>query len=218
MIARAAAGPTQGRGGPHGAARHVVAALAMGSVLGVVAEETPRYIVLAKHASFEVRRYQAWAEVVTSCSGVVGDGGDGSFGRLAKFIGVFGKPQNAEGAKIAMTAPVLTWSDEPTSSAAAKMSFVLPSAVHAAGPPRPTDPSVAVREVPEKTVAAVRFSGFATRADVDAREKELREAVEKQADFTPTSAAPLLARYNPPWTPGFLRTNELLLPVEPAKK
>ena len=82
-------------------------------MLGVVREEMPRHMVVHKAATYEVRRYSP--SVIAECSyGDRGWGGgnDGSpFGALARYIGVFGTPQNnagkAGGEKIAMTAPVL---------------------------------------------------------------------------------------------------------------
>ena len=51
---------------------------------------------------------RSYAVVTDMGRGVTGNGGDGSFGRLARFIGVFGTPENGKAKPIAMTAPVVT--------------------------------------------------------------------------------------------------------------
>ena len=99
----------------------------MGMVFGKIVVETPKYTVSKSGDSYEVRQYPpaVSAEVTYDPSEFKGDR-DGGFQVLAKYIGVFGKPENhkismtapvvtTEGEKIAMTSPVITKEGEKIS-------------------------------------------------------------------------------------------------------
>lgn len=84
--------------------------LAMGKLmLGKIIVETPKHEVLRTGAGYEIRKYPpcVLAEVTYDPKEMKGDR-DGGFQVLAKYIGVFGKPQNTKPEKIAMTAPVIS--------------------------------------------------------------------------------------------------------------
>jgi hypothetical protein len=108
-----------------------------------------------------------------------------------------------------MTAPVLQTSE----GSAHEVSFVMPAGSTREQMPDPVDPSVAMLEVGEEFAAASRFSGRWTESSCDKHARELRERV-VEAGMRP-SGPPRFARYDPPWTPWFLRRNEVVLPVEP---
>jgi hypothetical protein len=113
--------------------------------------------------------------------------------------------------KIAMTAPVMT--EKESSSDAVKMSFVMPSKyTSVADLPLPDDPAVQLIQVPEQTFAVLTFSGGSI--DVETKSAELLDLIKDDSDVQVVKdAKPTLARYNPPWTLPFLRTNEIFLPV-----
>lgn len=96
----------------------------IGMVFGKIVVETPKYTVAKSGDGYEVREYPpaVSAEVTYDPSEFKGDK-DGGFQVLAKYIGVFGKPENqkiaatspvitTEGEKIAMTSPVITKEEE----------------------------------------------------------------------------------------------------------
>ena len=56
-------------------------------------------------------------------------------------------------------------------------------------------------------MAVIRFKGYAGREDVNDVKVRLLEGLQK-AGIT-ARGQPVLMRYNPPWTPGFLRRNEV---------
>jgi hypothetical protein len=161
------------------------------------------------------------------------------FRRLAKYIGVFTTPMNkaretADGDSlqpspeaVAMTAPVLTSQSEPspeaiamtapvvtstasTGKATRSMAFLLPSKYTIDTAPTPTDPLVTLRQVPARTVVAHRFSG-------NIRHNEAGELLDNLRPSLETAGMKVvsweLARYNPPWTFPWLRTNDLLVTV-----
>ena len=185
------------------------AALAAGAWLYVTLTiETPAYRVATGDGAFELRDYPALVLAETRTQGprraALGDG----FRPLARYIFA----SEREGPKIAMTAPVVqTGGPEGWT-----VGFVMPSehaldALPEPGPAPGASP-VALREAPPQRMAAVRFSGVATDAALAAREAELRRWM--AAKGLAAAGAPVFAYYNDPWTPGFLRRNEVLIPVE----
>ena len=109
--------------------------------------------------------------------------------------------------RIAMTAPVV-------SKGANDMAFVLPSKYKSkATAPQPTDPRVELVDVPERLVAVKSFSGshdYDSSSQIAANfQTELEEY-----GLKPKSDAWQLARYNPPFTLWFLRTNEIWVDIE----
>ena len=105
--------------------------------------------------------------------------------------------------KIAMTAPVV--------SDAKSMSFVMPPGINRDDIPDPLDNRVRITTLPARDVAVIRFKGYATPEDVVAAEERLLEGL-KNAALDPVGD-PFLMRYNPPWTPGFLRRNEVAVEI-----
>jgi hypothetical protein len=63
-------------------------------------------------------------------------------------------------------------------------------------------------------MAVYKFSGVATERDMTAAERVLMQKV-AAAGFTP-SGAPVFAFYDPPWTPSFMRRNEVMVEVAPV--
>lgn len=162
-----------------------------------MAIEEPEYEVLSETGSVEIRRYAPYivAEVT-----VGGDAADRrAFRLLAGYI--FGK--NDAGQKMAMTAPVETRGDQHA--------FVMERKYSMETLPRPEDDRVQLRNKPARVVAVRRFSG---------RWNERNFARHREALFDDLAALgvevtgePELARYNSPFTPWFLRRNEIIVPV-----
>ncbi|MDG1096557.1 MAG: heme-binding protein [Methylophilaceae bacterium] len=90
-----------------------------------------------------------------------------------------------------------------------RMHFVMPSEYTMDTLPKPNNPAVILREMPNSHYAVHRFSWFAGEEKVKQKTKELL-AWMKSNNITPTGKAEL-ARYNPPWTLPFLRRNEIMI-------
>lgn len=163
--------------------------------------EEPAWELIDTLGEVELRRYapSIQARTVLEDSGETSNG----FRRLAGYI--FG--DNASGQKIAMTAPVgeTLGGDNPV------MNFTMPSAYSMDDLPEPKDGSVTLHAVPEHTVATIRFSGWATSGKVDRYTREMMSTLETHG--ITTSGSPTLNQYNPPWTPPFLRRNEISVAV-----
>jgi len=150
-----------------------------------------------------------------------GDSSSEAFRRLAKYIGVFGTPENGGSSAIAMTAPVVNSGmpiamTAPVTNADGKMAFILPARFQSvADAPSPTNPLVSLRQIESRVMAALTFSGSANEDSVHRKLKELQALLSEKGIAMKDGAAPKyeVARYNPPWTLPFLRTNEVLIPV-----
>ena len=181
-----------------------------------MATEEPAYEVLDTYPEFEVRRYGPTLVAETRVSGDFEGAGSQAFRRLADFI--FGN--NAPGEKIEMTAPVIQRPQgKPEGPQNAPevprgdylFSFVMPRRFSAETLPAPRDPGVRIREEAPRTLAARRYSGRWTWANYRDNETALLDAVHA-AGLIPVGHT-LYARYNAPFTPWFLRRNEVLVEV-----
>lgn len=165
-------------------------------------EEQP-YEVVRVEADFELRRYPEHLVAEVTVAGSFESAGSTAFRSLVSYIG----GRNTTNTGLAMTAPVI---QEPADREHV-IAFVLPVDVKAASAPIPTDPSVRVRVVPEQIAAVTRFSGRWSQSAYDDRVLKLSEAI-RAAGLT-TVGPPRFARFDPPWTPWFMRHNEVAIPV-----
>jgi hypothetical protein len=165
--------------------------------------ESAPYSVVRTDGKFELRDYPALTVVETPMPREA-SGTDGSFMRLFRFI----SGSNGAKEKIAMTTPVFMAGSESN----ATMAFVLPSKMKLSAAPKPADAALTVRELAAGRFAVLRFSGRRKAGAEAAALARLREwlAQEKLS----TTGAPVYAYFDPPWTPGFLRRNEVMLPVQ----
>ena len=188
-----------------------------------MATEEPKHRVLEKRDGFELRLYEPQVVAETFADGEFGGGGNEGFRRIAGYI--FGgndggrkiamtapvaqerRSGGRDGMKIAMTAPVA----QQKTGEGWTVAFIMPSEHTMATLPGPNDPRVTLHEVPARRVAAVTFSGTWGVERFDTIARELLKNL-NAAGFVP-SGPPVYARYNPPWTPWFLRKNEVLVPL-----
>lgn len=184
-----------------------VAAQSALSVFGIrSAYEQPPFEVVGRAGPVEVRRYgPRLAAEATLDPGIR----DRAFGLLAGYI--FGKNRapggGAAGAKIAMTTPV----EMATAGARTTMRFFLPRSLTRETAPEPADGRVRVVEMPGETMAALRFSGSTDDARIAERKRALLQELRGSA-WTPKDE-PVFLGYDPPFTPPFLRRNEVAVAV-----
>ena len=178
------------------------------AVFGIRATfKEPRYAIVQRlGGGIEIRSYAPRVAAETS----MGRGGDAqAFRRLFDFIA----GANRRDQRIAMTAPVENGGERIAMTVpveqggeAGVMRFYLPEKV-AADAPRPTDARVRIVDVPAQTLAVLRFSGVATKAVRDERQKALLDAL-AGAGRQP-QGAPFFMGYDPPFSFPFLRRNEV---------
>ena len=176
------------------------------------------FSVVATFPEFELRRYDACVIAEVAVGGSLEGAGNRAFRRLVGYIG----GRNHAGRSLAMTAPVVQEQAGRRIAMTAPVvqqehgerhivGFVMPAGETLASLPDPADASVSLREVPEEFAAALRYSGRWTESAYLERVTRLQDAVAR-AGLTVTGP-PRWARFDPPWTPWFLRHNEVVLPV-----
>ena len=201
----------------------------MGAVFGRTGVKEPTYSVLFKSsANYEVRQYQKYfiAEVPHR-----NDGND--FRTLARYIGVFGQPENEPRKPLAMTAPVLMDPTSTTSNSNGQqmamtapvintdktMSFVLPFELkELSDVPKPRDPRIKIKQSNGRTVAVDSFSGWYSDAVGQERFTALCEKLKKDGIIGENEVPNWsVAQYHPPFTIPFFRRNEIWVDVNKDK-
>jgi SOUL heme-binding protein len=190
--------------------------LAAMPLLSHAIEEPDHEVVKSLGSGVELRRYAPYVVAEVVLGATAEEAGNQAFPILAGYI--FGKNKGEK--KFAMTAPV-TQSAAParmemtapvTQSAAPggmRVQFVLPKGVSLATAPEPNDPRVQLREEPASARAVIRYSGTWSQANYDEHLALLKATLD--AAGVATQGEPVLARYNAPFTPWFLRRNEIWL-------
>jgi DNA gyrase inhibitor GyrI len=166
-----------------------------------MATETPDYKVVRVAGEFEIRDYPA----LSVASAPLNSGEmDGSFRRLFRYI----SGDNAQSEKIAMTTPVLieTAKDEPA------MNFIMPRKVVVAGVPEPSGSGMSIGQLPASRFAVLRFSGGHGGSMKSSAIEKVRSWLETEK--LAAKGDPIVAYYDPPWTPNFIRRNEVMIPIE----
>ena len=178
--------------------------------------EEPRYEVIKQFEGVELRQYSPYVVAEVVLDATAEDAGSRAFPILAGYI--FGKNKGEK--KFAMTAPVTQTAaplklemTAPMMQAAVagsmRVQFVLPEGVTLESAPEPLDPRVQLRRVPASQWAAIRYSGTWSQANYAEHLGKLQAAL--AAAGVATQGQPVLARYDSPMTPWFLRRNEIWL-------
>jgi len=177
--------------------------LLFGCTAIVEAIEEPEFEVVETLGNVEIRRYSSYWVAQTNVSGDFGEAGSQAFRPLVDYL----SGDNNAGEKISMTAPVQQRSLDNRHV----VTFVMPREAVASGLPDPTDAAVTLEEVPAQLVAALRYSGNWKESRYRDFEQQLRQQLHA-SEYNICGPA-TWARYNPPFWPGFLRRNEVLIPV-----
>ena len=184
----------------------------------VMAAEEAEYTVSLKQDKLEIRDYapSIVAEVIVNddfedASGVAFrklfnyiSGDNTGHSKIAMTSPVSQKP---EPEKIAMTSPV----GQRKSDQGWAVSFMMPASYTMDSIPLPDDPSVVLREIPAHRAAAIRYSGTWSEKAYKKQLALLLEWIE--TENLETVGEPVWARYNAPFTPWFMRRNEILIPI-----
>ena len=160
--------------------------------------ESAPYSVALKEGDYELRDYPELTIVETAMANA-NAGESSGFRKLFGYI--TGKNQNQE--SIAMTTPVFISDDRR------KMAFVLPAKSASGHPPSPLDSSLSIKKIPADRFAVMRFSGGRSSTKETQSLSLLRNWIAKKG-LTATGS-PIYGYFDPPWTPGFLRRNEVML-------
>ena len=169
--------------------------------------ESAEYKVVQSDGNFEVREYPDLMMVATTAN-IDAQGRDGSFMKLFRYI----SGANESGQKISMTTPVFMENDKAGKEV--QMGFVMPREVAVEGVPVPTGNDVDVCKRKGGRFAVLRFSGRLSADLAKESEAKLRAWMgikDLVADDSSTGSGVEAAAYDPPFTPGPLRRNEVLI-------
>ena len=178
-----------------------------------MATERPSFTVERRPAGLEIRQYRPYVVAQTEVDGPMEVAGNEGFRRLAGYI--FGG--NGTGQKIAMTAPVAMapLPEEARISPKGRgfvVQFMMPASFTLASLPQPKDARVTFAEVPARRMAALAYRGNWSEARYQAHLEKLRAAL--AAEGLKAIGTPVWGRYDPPFMPTFMRTNEILVEVQ----
>ena len=162
--------------------------------------EEQKFDVVDRIGKVEIRRYHPCVFADVEVDADYAQAGNIGFGPLVRYISAN---------NIAMTAPVV---QEPTAGGSWIVSFVMPDGMTLDSLPRPVNTRVSLRQCPEFLAAALPFSGYTSEAKVEMKQRELLAVIEDSG--MRVTGPSRIARFDPPWKPGFLRRNEVVFPVE----
>jgi effector-binding domain-containing protein len=180
--------------------------------------ETTKYSVIKKQNEIELRQYAGYIQAEVSIierdyQSAIEQG----FDLLAGYI--FGN--NISRQKIDMTTPVHASQSEEiamttpvtvTGVSTFTVAFLMPAEYTLETLPQPKDTRVHITSLPARFMAAIRFSGYFQKETIQKNKQRLsdwlkEQGLETEGDF-------IVAGYNPPWVPGFLARNEVLIQIK----
>jgi hypothetical protein len=185
-----------------------------------MAIEEPAYEVLLETKYYEVRRYEPYIVAEVDVDESFKRAGNSAFRVLAGYI--FG--DNVPQQKMAMTAPVESREGErmnmtaPVTSRAGggegsfTYAFVMERKYSMDTLPRPNNPDIRLVQRPGRIMAVHRYSGTWSEERYAEHEKILIDAL--TIDRVAIVGVPVFARYDAPFTPWFLRRNEIMVEVD----
>jgi len=177
--------------------------------------ETPKYFVKKKEKEIEIRQYSGYIQAEVSLAGKDYKSAiESGFNVLAGYI--FGNnisqkkiemttPVKAvQSQKIAMTTPVMVTGEDTFTVA-----FIMPSAYTLETLPLPKDTRICFTPIPANQMAAIRFYGYFQQDTIIKNKERLSQWLQEQG--LETEGDFIVAGYNPPWVPGFLARNEVMI-------
>lgn len=199
----------------------LLATFIIGGTMDAMAIEEAVYNEVIKEGKFEIRDYAPQILAETLVEGDLEQAGNEAFNRLFRYI----SGDNRSRRKVEMTAPV---SQEPKGEKIKMtaplgqervqekwaVSFMMPASYTLETLPEPVDRRINLRQVPARRMAVVRYSGFWSEKNYLRYKMELESWIRDRG--ITIIGAPVWARYNPPFTPWFLRRNEILIPIGAA--
>lgn len=203
----------------------LVPALLAGDALRAWATEEAKYTVVEKHEAIEIRDYAPHIVAETVVESSLEGAGDKAFKRLFQYISGNNLARRSgpaaalgskepRGQKISMTSPV----EQRAVDDRWAVSFMMPSSLTRESLPAPKDPQVVLRSVPARRVASIRYSGLWSEERYLSHKSQLESWIARKG--LTIVGEPHWARYDPPFTPWFMRRNEVLIPIakSPATK
>ena len=188
---------------------------------GIRLVEQPEYYILRSDGEKEVRKYHPMmmASVIVPVESGLQKARENAFMNLAAYI--FGR--NETSLHIPMTAPVLEEHhcskrdlklpvSERLQTGVLMMSFILPINYGPENTPSPLDSRIILHRKPTHKLASIAYSGHNDSEKLQAKEAELRNWVRGFPNYR-TQEEVVVAQYDGPSTPAFLRKNEIHIEI-----
>ena len=183
--------------------------------------EEPKYSVLKEYETFEIRSYDSYLVAEVDVEGAYNETGNEAFRILAGYI--FGDNQSSM--KMNMTAPVESEAIQPSermNMTAPVFSnkningytyrFVMESKYTQETLPVPNNSKIRITEIKNRVMAVIGFSGRWSQKNFEKHEQILVNDLKNEGIGIASEA--IYARYNAPFTPWFLRRNEIMFEIE----
>jgi hypothetical protein len=158
--------------------------------------------------SFELRRYEPCVVAEVEVNADYQSAASGAFRYLFNYI----SKGNSGAKSIAMTAPVIATADSSMNSQKWKISFVMPADSKIEDMPLPTNEKVTLVELAVQECVSISFKGKATERLAKKYEDRLRQLAEGEG--IALSDETRIGRFDPPFKPGFMQYNEIVIPLE----
>ena len=169
--------------------------------------ENPKYTILEKNNHFQIRKYDEMTIAKITTAGERYEGLRKGFIPLARYIGA----KDREGPKISMTAPVM---QQKIINDNWEISFYMPSKFDTDQLPISENNQIKIVTTPSTIMAVITFSGVAKTELLENKFTNLIKWIEEINYEIILGSKPIYSYYNDPSTPGFLRKNEIMIPVE----
>ena len=197
----------------------VVALVITTGIQKAMAVEEASYVLISKDKAFEIREYTPHVVAETLVEGNMQNVSNKAFMKLFRYI----SGSNVSRSKVAMTAPVsqqVTGEKIPMTAPVGQqrvaekwlISFMMPKSYSLTTLPQPQDTSITLRQVPAQRMAVLRYSGMWSEKSDLRQERELTAWMGKMG--LTAAGNTIWARYNPPFTPWFLRRNEVMILID----
>jgi hypothetical protein len=164
------------------------------------------YRVIQTFDDFELREYLPCVIAEVKVSAEYSEASSRAFSSLFKYISSGNK--NSE--KISMTAPVIS-AQKPNDLGTWYVSFVMPAGSKFENMPKPNDARVLLHELDSEMCVAHAFRGKASAELSKKMEVQLRASAAREK--LSLSGETRICRFDPPFKPGFLQRNEIVIPV-----
>lgn len=166
-----------------------------------MANEEPDYIVLKKESEIEIRQYKNFLTAYIEMEGDRKEAISKGFRSLFKYIS--GENKNKE--NISMTIPVM---QKSSGNNKWNVSFVVPKKFDLKNVPQPDNANIQIKNNSDLKVIAITFSGLFSDGNIEGNETKLRNYIKEKGIKIEEPA--IYAGYNAPWTPWFLKRNEVM--------
>ena len=163
---------------------------------------------LQNFGDFEVREYAPCVLAEVRVCADYSTAGSAAFGSLFGYI----SKGNKTSQKIAMTAPVISANKGDAAKADEWfISFVMPAGSTMRDMPDPTNSQVVLRDLVAEKCVAMSFRGRASEGVAAQKAAFLRAAAAREK--IALSDETRICRFDPPFKPGFLQYNEIVIPL-----